>query len=95
MPENTLSVRPPQRPPEPDAHGQAALMLAESTLLALIEANALTRAQALEAVEVAAEVKEEVAEETGESRQRMLHSLALLQRIRTSMGAMGAADDQK
>jgi phosphoheptose isomerase len=70
---------------EPDAHGQAALLLAESTLHSLIEAGVLTTRDAILAVKSAAEVKVEVAAITGESRGRMQESLDLLSRIEASL----------
>lgn len=76
---------PPHETLEPDAHGQAALLFAESILHKLVEASILTSAQALEIVQAAAEVKVEVATAAGESTGRMLASLALLQRIRVSL----------
>jgi len=66
---------------EPDAHGQAALLLAESTLHTLVENHTLTRADAAATVRTAAEVKAEIAPLMGESRQRMEASLALLGKI--------------
>ena len=75
---------PPQPPLEPDAHGQAALLLAESTLHALVEVSALSCADAVSVVRSAAEVKREVAAATGESEQRMQESLALLAVIQAS-----------
>lgn len=75
----------PARPVEPDAHGQAALLLAESIIHALIEHGTLTVAQAAVVVQSAAEVKVEVATLSGESRQRMEESLALLGRIKASI----------
>lgn len=69
---------------EPDAHGQAALLLAESTLHMLIEAGLVNNRAAIMAVQSAAEVKAEVATVTGESRGRMQESLDLLSRIEAS-----------
>jgi len=66
---------------EPDAHGQAALLLAESTLHMLIEVGVLNNAQAFDVVRTAAEVKLQVAHATGESAKRMQQSLTLLERI--------------
>lgn len=66
---------------EPDAHGQAALLLAESTLHMLVESGLLNNAQAIEVVLTAAEVKVEVAEAAGESNKRMVQSLVLLEKI--------------
>jgi hypothetical protein len=79
------SAGPP--PNEPDAHGQAALLLAESTLHALIEASVLTVDEAIGVVTTAAEVKVEVATQAGESRTRMQESLNLLNRIRQSLSS--------
>lgn len=73
---------------QPDAWGQAALLLAESTLYILVEAGVLTRLQAMEAVRTAGAVKVEVADEAGESKQRMRQSLDLLLRIEHSMALM-------
>lgn len=69
---------------EPDAHGQAALLLSESILHALVEANALSTDEALSVIQTACEVKVEVAQRNGESSARMEESLGLLQAIRTS-----------
>lgn len=69
---------------EPDAHGQAALLLAESTLHTLMEAGVITNRDAIRTVQSAAEVKVEVAAVTGESQGRMQQSLNLLSRIQAS-----------
>ncbi len=76
-----------QQPPqlEPDAHGQAALMLSESILHALVETSVITVEQAVSIVQTAQEVKAEVAKVAGESRQRMEESLHLLSRIGISL----------
>ena len=74
-------------PVEPDAHGQAALLLAESMLHALIATECLTTGQALDAVELAKEIKIEVATKNGESSRRMNQSLALLTSISDSLKA--------
>jgi hypothetical protein len=66
---------------EPDAHGQAALLLAESILHALVEASALSGEQALSVISTACDVKVEVATLAGESHARMQQSLDLLARI--------------
>ncbi len=70
---------------EPDAHGQAALMLAESILHALIETRTFTPDQALSVVTTAQEIKVEFAELAGESQQRMRASLDLLSMIAGSL----------
>jgi len=72
---------------EPDAHGQAALLLTESLLHMLVENRGLTNAQAVDVVHTAAVVKVEVAEAAGESRTRMLESLDLLKRMESSFQA--------
>lgn len=69
---------------DPDAHGQAALLLAESILHSLVERNVLSRVEALDAVASASEVKVEIAEEAGEAQRRMTESLGLLNRIAQS-----------
>ncbi len=79
------AVGPPTPPAEPDAHGQAALMLAESILHALVEMSSMTTQQALDVVSSAQEVKVEVAKEAGESEGRIRESLSLLGRIAISL----------
>jgi hypothetical protein len=72
---------------EPDAHGQAALLLAESILHALVEAGTLSVAEALSVIETNCEVKVEVAEREGESSRRMHESLSLLLAMSKSFAA--------
>jgi hypothetical protein len=72
---------------EPDAHGQAALLLAESTLHALVENATFTATEAADVVRSAAEVKVEIVAFTGESRARMQASLDLLDLITVSFSA--------
>ena len=104
MPENDMiGARPdsPAREPatpqpsagrgEPDAHGQAALLLAESILHTLIETKVLTHAQAASAIQSACEIKQEIAEETREPASTMQRSLALLGGIERSL-AIDSAD---
>ena len=69
---------------EPDAHGQAALLLAESILHVLVENGVLSNADAIDAVRTTMEVKAEATVATGESRERMEASLNLLALIRNS-----------
>lgn len=73
--------------PEPDAHGQAALLLAESILHALVEARTLSLDEALSVIATTCEVKVEVAELAGESSRRMNQSLELLRAISASFSA--------
>jgi hypothetical protein len=70
---------------EPDAHGQAALMLVESLLHTLVETGALSLDRAVSAVATAREIKAEVATAAGESRGRMQASLDLLNDIADSL----------
>jgi hypothetical protein len=70
---------------EPDAHGQAAMLLAESLLHGLIARSVITVGDAIEIVEVASEVKEEIADDLGDSPATMRKSLALLGSIRLSL----------
>jgi len=71
--------------PEPDAHGQAALMLTESLLYTLVEERVLTTAEVVGVVRTACGIKAEVAEATGESEGRMRESLTLLDAIGESL----------
>lgn len=82
---DNLAARPPSITDEPDAHGQAALILAEGILHALVELKILTTEQALDVVNSAQEIKTEVAELSGESQTRMRESLELLKRIGMSI----------
>lgn len=70
---------------EPDAAGQAALMLAESMLHALIEAGTLTPEEALSVVTTAQEIKVEFAHLAGESAGPMNASLKMLETISNSL----------
>jgi phosphoheptose isomerase len=79
---------------EPDAHGQAALLLAESTLHMLVETGLLTTRNAIAVVQAAAEVKVEVAEITGESYGRMKESLDLLEKVQASFEADNAISER-
>ena len=75
-PAKSVSALPPKI--EPDAHGQAALLLTESLIHMLVDHRILSLDQAVEVIQIAAEVKTEVAAAAGESRARMNESLALL-----------------
>jgi hypothetical protein len=84
VPTDAVPLVPHEARSEPDTHGQAALLLAESILLALVETETLSVAGALSVIETTCEVKIEVAEQAGESRGRMQESLKLLQAISAS-----------
>ena len=79
------SGRAQARAREPDAHGQAAILLTESLIHGLIAGNVITVADAVEIVAAAAEVKEEIGEELGDSPATLQRSLALLDSIRLSL----------
>ena len=64
-------------PQSPDAHGQAAMLLAESMLHGLIARKVISVADAVEIVEVAADL--------GDTPATMRKSLALLGSIRLSL----------
>jgi hypothetical protein len=83
-PVDAVPRNPDTAPLEPDAHGQAALLLAESILHALVETRTLTLNMALSAIQTTCEVKREVAELSGESNGRMNESLDLLKAIASS-----------
>lgn len=88
MPHKANDNKAPRLPPpagEPDAHGQAALILAESILHALIDVKTITTEQAIDVVRSAEEIKTEVAALSGESNSRMQESLELLKRIGMSL----------
>ena len=69
----------------PDAHGQAAMLLVESLIHGLIARSVISTADAVEIVGVAAEVKEEMAADLGDSPQTLHKSLNLLTAISASL----------
>ena len=75
------------RSPIPDAQGQAALLLIESLIHSLLDNGALTKEQAIQALDSAYEVKEESAADRKEASATLLKSLGLLQSMRISIGA--------
>lgn len=70
---------------EPDAHGQAALLLVESLIHGLIESKVISVATAVEIVDVATEVKIDLGEELGEAPENLQKSVQLLQAIGDSL----------
>jgi hypothetical protein len=82
--EPTKSVPAPPSKIEPDAHGQAALLLTESLIHMLVDHRILSLDQAVEVIQIATEVKTEVAAAAGESRTRINESLALLANMSNS-----------
>ncbi|MBD8549035.1 hypothetical protein [Sphingomonas sp. CFBP 8760] len=81
--------------PQPDAQGQAALLLIESLIHSLLDNGALTKAQALEAIESAMQVKEESAEEEKEPVRTLHKSLGLMNNMKQSIGAHSGRYDDK
>lgn len=69
----------------PDAHGQAALLLVESLIHALIARSVINVEEAIEVVDIAADVKEDIAEALGEPPATLRQSLKLLQNIAGSL----------
>ena len=73
------------KPGGPDAHGQAAMLLVESLIHGLIARSVIKVEDAVEIVEIAAEVKEEIAVDLGDSPATMQKSLTLLGAISASL----------
>lgn len=69
----------------PDAHGQAALLLVESLIHGLVARDVLSVSDAVEVVEIATEVKTQIAADLGDSPATLRKSLAILQSISTSL----------
>lgn len=71
----------------PGAQRQAALLLVESLIHSLIDNGTLTQEQALEAIDSAAEVKEDSASEEKEPARTLRRSLSLRKDMRASIEA--------
>jgi non-homologous end joining protein Ku len=80
--------------PLPDAQGQAALLLIES-LIHSLDNKALTKAQALEAIESAKQVKAESAAEEKEPARILQKSLGLLEEMQNSIQAHSGRYDEE
>lgn len=70
---------------EPDAHGQAAMLLVESLIHGLIARKVLSVADAVEIVDVAIEVKSEIGPELGDTPATLQKSINMLQAINASL----------
>ncbi|TRW14239.1 hypothetical protein [Glacieibacterium frigidum] len=70
---------------EPDAYGQAALFLVESVLHGLIERSVFSIEEAIQLVDIAVEVKSDLAGDLGDSPETLAKSLALLSSISSSL----------
>lgn len=77
--------RPVERPAEPDAHGEAALLLVESLLHGLIGRDVISYADAVEIVDVAAEIKADLAADFGHAPDASRRSLDMLATISSSL----------
>ena len=82
------------RHPNPDAQGQAALLLIESLIHSLLDNGALTKHQALEAIDSAMQVKEESASEAKEAAETLRKSLGLLTNMQHSIEAHSGRYDR-
>lgn len=71
--------------PEPDAHGQAAMLLVESLLHGLIDRRVISVADAVEIVDVAVEVKRDIGEDLGDSPATLKRSVTMLQAISSTL----------
>jgi len=78
------SSHPDQPRPEPDAYGQAAMLLVESLIHGLIARSILSTADAVEIVDAAAEVCFEMATELGKLQDNS-RALAILDAISASL----------
>lgn len=68
-----------------DAHGQAAMLLVESLVHGLIARQVISLADAVEIVDVAAEVKADIGRELGDSPANLRKSMRLLNAISGSL----------
>ena len=80
--------------PLADAQGQAALLLIESLIHSLLDNGALTKAQALEAIGSAMEVKEESIGAHKEPEATLRRSLALLVNMQLSIDSHSGLYDK-
>lgn len=71
--------------PGADPHGQAAMLLVESLMHGLIARQVISVADAIEMVEVASEVTEEVAADLGDTPGALQQSLTMLSSLRLSL----------
>jgi len=73
------------KPHQPDAHGQAALLLAESMLHGLIARAVVPVAEAIEMVEIAMDAQAQIADSGMENFRGRRDALGLLAEIRLSL----------
>lgn len=70
---------------EPDAHGQAAMLLVESLIHGLVSRSVISTEDAVDIVDTAAEVKAEMAIDIGEAPETLQRSLSLIESIGNSL----------
>jgi len=75
----------PALTPGQDPHGQAAILLVESLIHALIAGSVITVANAVEVVEVAIDVSKNMREELSEGSDTIQRSILLLESISRSL----------
>lgn len=75
----TIAVR------DPDAHGQAAMLLVESLLHGLIARKVISVAEAIAIVDVATEVRRDTGPERGDTPASLEKSVHLLNAVRESL----------
>jgi hypothetical protein len=73
------------RTPEPDAHGQAAMLLVESLIHGLVDREVISVPDAISIVEVAAEVSLDLADDVGGTPETMQRSIAILNALSNSL----------
>lgn len=69
----------------PDPHGHAAMLLVESLIHGLIARSVLSVADAVEIIDIAADVKEDIGASLGDSPQALRKLLAILGAISASL----------
>lgn len=79
------SVHARSRGTGPDPHGQAAMLLVESLIHALVENKVISLELAIEVVDLATEVKEAIADNLGDSPEALAKSLGLLNGLSRSL----------
>lgn len=85
MPSNDNDGRPAAAVPEADAHGLAAYLLLESLIHRLVTDSVITNAAAIEVVNVAIEVRTEIAGELRDSAPTLTSSLGILRQLAASL----------
>lgn len=79
------NAAPTSLPTAPDAHGQAAILLVESLIHGLVARSLLSVAEAIEIVDIAADVKLEIGIDDGEPDPTVAKSKSILEAISVSL----------